>query len=380
MARPNPELNPTPSLDDDNNIPLTDQDAAAVISSENGEETFEVFGDIGHGFGKFICGSKKTVFATVIASVQPDEADFAALGKRKRFVIQLNNQYYAIDQDALENRRNLRRRLDQSGLGGELHRVVMVAGFTQVVPRNGNIRLITQIPISWFNQRDKLYDLADRYTGSYGGKPFWYTLKHKDIVVYPESFGTIICHSLNEQGALVHDFGKQKIVVVDCGTQTTNVGVFEGLRFVGPQSFTIQAGMSDVWEYLQSAINRQYNRKPALDDIDKALRENDGKFMLGAQTINLNDSEYAPTAIQQVANTVVTEIQNNLEGGTLGNFILGGGGGWPRMRPYLAEAFGAQLLDSQDFPAARKVDPWMYNVTGLRRFERFKASRNDAKK
>lgn len=338
--------------------------------------TYDVFADIGHGYGKFICEKNQSTFATVIASVQPDEADFSSTGRRKRFVIELGDQYYAIDQDALENRRNLRRRLDQSGLGGELHRVVMVAGFTQVVPGNGNIRMVTQIPISWFNQKDKLFDLADRYTGSYAGKPFWYTLAHKDITVYPESFGTIICHCFNDQGEMVYDFGKHKVIVVDCGTQTTNIGVFEGLRFVGPQSFTIQAGMSDVWEYLQSAINRNYNRKPTLDDIDLALRDNGGKFMLGAQTIDLNEPEYAPTAISQVAHTIVAEIQNNLEGGTLANFIIGGGGAWPHVQPFIQEAFGDQLLDTNNFPAARKVDPWLRNVVGLKRFELFKAGRN----
>jgi len=98
-------------------------------------------------------------------------------------------------------------------------------------------------------------------------------------------------------------------VVVDCGTQTTNVGVFEGLRFVGPQSFTVQAGMSDVWEYIQGAINRDFGRKPALDDIDRALRDNAGKYMLGARTIDLNEPEYAPTAVQQMAQTIIAEIQ-----------------------------------------------------------------------
>ncbi|MCC7451976.1 MAG: ParM/StbA family protein [Anaerolineae bacterium] len=338
--------------------------------------TYDVYADIGHGYGKFLCGNRQAVFATVIASVQPDEADFASTVKRKRFVIELGDQYYAIDQDALENRRNLRRRLDQSGLGGELHRVVMVAGFTQVVPDNGNIRLITQIPISWYNQKDKLYNLADRHAGSYGGKPFWYVLRHKDITVYPESFGTIICHCFNAQGEPVYDFGKNKVIVVDCGTQTTNVGVFEGLRFIAPQSFTIQAGMSDVWEYIQASINRDYGRKPALDDIDRAIRDENGQFRLGANTIDLNESEYLPTAVQQVAHTIITEIQNNLEGGTLGNYILGSGGGWWHVQSYIQKYFGDQLLDSNDFPAARKVEPWMRNVTGLKRFELFKAARN----
>jgi uncharacterized protein YeeX (DUF496 family) len=358
------------------NAPLPEPADSVEPSAQSESGTFEVFADIGHGYGKFLCGSRQAVFANVIASVQPDEAEFNSTGKRKRFVIELNGQYYAIDQDALENRRNLRRRLDQSGLGGELHRVVMVAGFTQVVPDNGNIRMVTQIPISWYNQRDKLYDLADRHTGSYAGRPFWYTLRHKDIVIYPESFGTIICHVIDGKGHLVHDFGKQKIIVIDCGTQTTNIGVFEGLRFVAPQSFTIQAGMADVWEYVQSAINRDHGRKPTLDDIDRAIRDNDGKYMLGAKTIDLNETEYMPTAIEQVAQTIISEIQNNLEGGTLGNCILGSGGGWQHVQPYIQSRFGDQLLDSQSFPAARKVEPWMRNVVGLKRFELFKAQRN----
>lgn len=348
-------------------------------TSPDNAPTYDVYADIGHGYGKFLCENRQATFATVIASVQPDEATFASMGKRKRFVIELQGQHYAIDQDALENRRNLRRRLDQAGLGGELHRVVMVAGFTQVVPNNGHIHLITQIPISWYNQREKLYQLADRYSGSYGGKPFWYILKHKDIIVYPESFGTIICHCFDNKGQLVHDFGKQKIIVVDCGTQTTNVGVFEGLRFVGPQSFTVQAGMSDVWEYLQSAINRDHGRKPPLDDIDVAIRDHNGIFMLGAKQIDLNEPEYLPTAVRQIATTIISEIQNNLEGGTLGNYILGSGGGWQYVRPHMEDHFGEQLLDSNNFAAARKVEPWLRNVVGLKRFELFKAGQHGSK-
>ncbi len=98
--------------------------------------------------------------------------------------------------------------------------------------------------------------------------------------------------------------------------------------------------------------------------------------MLGARTIDLNEPEYAPSAIAQMAQTIIAEIQNNLEGGTLVNFILGSGGGWLYVQPYIQERFGEQVLDTNDFPAARKIEPWMRNVIGLRRFELFKAAAN----
>jgi hypothetical protein len=101
--------------------------------------------------------------------------------------------------------------------------------------------------------------------------------------------------------------------------------------------------------------------------------------MLGATEIDLNEQENLPTAIQQVAQTIASEIQNNLEGGTLGNYILGSGGGWQYIRPYIEEHFGDQLLDSNDFPAARKVEPWMRNVVGLKRYELLKVQNGRSK-
>src|SRR5713226_901986 len=84
---------------------------------------FTVKADFGHGYAKAICGERKTIFSTAISGVRADEA-----------------------------------------------------AFTQVVPIDGYIRLITQIPISWFSQRDQMYKLAGSYPVTSNGRTSTYVL------------------------------------------------------------------------------------------------------------------------------------------------------------------------------------------------------------
>src|SRR5258708_23481538 len=204
-----------------------------------------------------MCGDRKTICSTDMSGVGVDEATFTTVcsATNRQFVIEVDGQQYAIGDDALEKRRNVARRLDQTGMGGDLHRIIMLAAFTQVVPIDGYIRLITQIPISWFSQRDQMYKLAGSYHVTYNGRTSTYVLDRKNIVLKPEGYGALCAYCFDADGNLVEDFKDQRVVVLDCGTKTTNVAMFRGMKFVADQSFSIAAGISDMWKHCQGIIN-----------------------------------------------------------------------------------------------------------------------------
>ena len=365
-----------PSVDE-MNIP---NDENEVV--HNGEPV-EVIDDIGHGANKIICGSKSFSIPSAVANVKLNQAEFDALpkAKEKRLAIEWNGQHLAVGTYAVQQRTNIRRRLDQAGLGGDTHKAVMLGGLVLVAPREAYIRLITQIPISWSSVANKVYGLAGSYRGMYGTKPFYYVLDKQNIQIYPESMGVLLAHCFNDKGEQVYSFGKKKVVVLDCGTHTVNVGVFDGLKINPRLSFTIpNVGMSSVWKHCVAIIHRDYKREPSLDDIETALRDENGIFYFGSDQIDLKEDRYAPQGFRDVASKLVAEIQNNLEGGSLFNVMLGGGGLWPHISEDIEAAFPSHLKSGdayfEEYPAAATVEYWMLNAVGLKRYEQNKVLRS----
>jgi hypothetical protein len=366
-------------------MPKRNPEPAVEIDAEELDTSMpvEIINDIGHGANKILCGSKSFSIPSAVANVKLNQAEFdsAPRAREKRLAIEWNGQHLAIGSYAIEQRINVRRRLDQSGLGGDTHKAVMLGGFVLAAPLNAYIRLITQIPISWSSVANKVYDLAGAYRGMYGAKPFYYVLDKQNIQIYPESMGVLLAHCFNDAGEQVSSFGKKRVVVLDCGTHTVNVGVFDGLKLNPRLSFTIpNVGMSSVWKHCVAVIHRDYKREPALDDVETALRDNSGIFNFGSNTIDLKEQKYAPAGFYDVAGKIVSELQNNLEGGSLINIMIGGGGLWPYISEYLEEAFPAHLKAGTDYeheyPTIVGIEPWMLNAVGLRRFEKNKALRN----
>jgi hypothetical protein len=346
-------------------------------------ETVQIISDIGHGANKIICGTKHYSIPSAVANVKLNQAEFDALPKsrEKRIAIEWNGQHLAIGEYAIQQRINIRRRLDQSELGGEVHQAVMLGGLVLAAPREAHIRLITQIPIGWSSVANKVYGLAGSYCGMYGNRSFYYVLEKENIQIYPESMGVLLAHSFNDKGEQVLSFGKKKVVVLDCGTHTVNVGVYDSFRLNPRLSFTIpNVGMSSVWKHCVTLIHRDYKREPSIDDVESALRDDQGIFYFGSDTINLNDPKYAPQGYRNVAQKIVTEIRNNLEGGGLFNVVIGGGGLWPHITEYIEEAFPTYMKSGaayfEDYPAATHINPWMLNAVGLMRYEKNKALRN----
>ena len=348
----------------------------------DGAQEICVIWDGGAGDNKIICGKKRISIPSAVAPVKMNTNDFNEAPKKKenRIVVKFNDNTYAIGQHAVDQRTGIRRRLDQEELGRETHKLILLGGLVIVAPLRAYVNLITNIPISYWGYRDRMYGLAGGYTGEYGTKRFYYFIDQQNIDINPESRGVIIAHCFDATGRQVHSFNGETVAVVDAGTHTVNVGVYKGLKFDYDSSFTItNVGKVSVWRHCQQLIGHEYGREPLLEDIEEALRSNKGILKFGADSIDLNIKKYAPQGYEIVAHKITTEINNHLEGGKRFSRLIGGGGTYPDIMDHIAEVFPKHILLPDQFPALSNLDPWEYNAAGLERRMLNQAARANGK-
>jgi Actin like proteins N terminal domain len=356
-----------------------EHDASDWPPELDGAPEITVIWDGGAGDNKISSAGKRYTIPSAVASVKVNQNEFDEAPKRKenKLVIKWNDRAYAIGQYAIEQRKNIMRRLDQEGLGGETHQAILLGGLVLVAPLRAYIHLVTNIPISFWSYRERMYGLAGVYQGYYGNRRFYYYIDRANIELNPESRGTMIAHCFSSTGDQVFSFENRTVACIDSGTHTVNVGVYNGLKYDPNKSFTIpNTGMVSVWKHCQSIIAHEYGREPSLDDIEAAMRHNAGVFNFGADSIDLNLPQYAPQGYQEVASKIISEIQNELEGGRQFAAMVGGGGLYPHIVDYLADAFPKHILRPEKFDALQDLNPWEYNVAGLERRLLNKAARN----
>lgn len=298
---------------------------------------------LGNGFTKAYAGDKPVVFPSVVATEQAG-IDFSGFKGRSDFVIEFEDKHLAIGETAWKLGRMRMTQMDRSRVGTEFYRQLFAAALTMTIKESGPVNVVLTLPIGWYAKRDEVRSkMKGVYTVKRDKKTYTYEISARDIRIIPEGFGVLAGQMLDNDGCIVRrEVASATVGIVEIGTGTTDLSLFQSLELVPVKSRGVDIGLKDVWEAIQAEINEDYGRELELHKIDAAIWS--GAFRDSGVEINVKP--YVKKHMPSLANAIAAEINNRWDGGRLADAIYFAGGGAPQCYPLIRFRHGLLVQDS----------------------------------
>ncbi len=297
---------------------------------------------IGNGFVKVWTENKQTIFPSVLATEQAG-IDFSGFKSGNDFVIEFDGKHLAVGKTAWKLGRMRITPMDRSRIGSKFYRQLFAAALSEATKESGPLNVVLTLPVAWYAKRDQVRNhLKGEYMIKRNKRVCTYELSSKNITIVPEGFGVLASQLLDEEGCITHrELAAATVGIVEIGTGTTDLSLFQSLELVPVKSRGIEIGLRDVWESVQAEINEDYGRELELHQIDDAIWS--GAFKDSGEIINVKP--YTKKHMPNLANAVMTEINNLWGGGRIADGIYFAGGGGPQCYPYFEYRHG-KLVDN----------------------------------
>lgn len=205
-----------------------------------------------------------------------------------------------------------------------------------------DVNLVCGVPIFDFNSQKNTVESFLK--GSYEvqiGNGLKKNININNVKVFPEGAGAYFSLILNNEGKAVEsELSKVKVGIIDIGYKTTNVVVFENLKYVDRLSTSFNLGV-------HQAFNMIYKRLSRYDDITMDQAE------------NITEGE----EFRQLADRIKNEV-NKFWGNTSFKIYLCGGGAY-LLRKYFEEF---DVIKGSEFANANgyfKISQMIYNPEKL---------------
>lgn len=289
-----------------------------AFTIEKGDNMDTVGLDIGYGYSKVRAQNIKEIFASVVGT--PEIGRFG-IGDFKDRILTVNGMRCIVGDLAVEQSRFLTRREDRSWIQTNeymalVHNAFLLSG---AMP----FRLITGLPIAYYDDKDRLADLLrGSHTVNNGTEHIAYA---KDVRVIPQPFGSLFAYSFNADGS-VRDATMltERVGVIDVGSKTTNLLTASRGRDVYGSTDSITLGGWDIVRAVRSGLETLC---PGADwrDHEIARAVQVGRIEYDGGTVSLIDlisGVVAPFAEQVKASA--TQLWNG--GKTLTAILITGGG------------------------------------------------------
>lgn len=317
--------------------------------------------DIGNGFTKALSATRSVSFASVAATEQ-GPIQFDGFNSADDLVIEFEGTRYAIGETAWKLGRMRITQMDRSRVGSDFYKVLFAAALAQVAPQSSAPHVVFSLPVSWYSDRETVKaKMAGQYKVCYGGSAFTYEIDADHIRIVPEGFGTVAQLVLNDKGEITNrQLADGRIGVVDVGTKTTDLILFDELEIIPTKSDGLETALDDVWLMMGEDISRNYGRSLEPHEVDRAMHEE--SFKHRGKLVDISKAtERACTAL---ARAISGKIASLWSGGDEVDNIMLSGGGSPFVAPYL------------DFEHKFLVDDgYMANCRGAYRYATFRSSR-----
>ncbi len=296
---------------------------------------------IGNGFVKTFAGDRPIIFPSVIATEQAG-IDFSGFKSSADFVIEFDKKRLAIGDTAWKLGRMRMTQMDRSRVGSEFYCQLFAAALVSTIKESGPVNVVLTLPIGWYAKRDEVRDkMKGEYTIKRDKKTFTYEISARNIRIIPEGFGVLAAQMLDDQGCITRrEIGSATVGIVEIGTGTTDLSLFQSLELVPVKSRGVDIGLKDVWEAIQADINEDHGRELELHKIDEAIWT--GAFKDSGEIVNVKP--YVKKHMPSLANAIAAEINNRWDGGRIADGIYFAGGGAPQCYPYLSYRHG-KLVD-----------------------------------
>jgi hypothetical protein len=233
-----------------------------------------------------------------------------------------------------------------------------LARHASAVDLDEGLHVVTAVPSDHYKMesvtRDIEKQLRDVHALTVNGSSLLLPVKKVGVILQPVA--TVISVAFNPDGSLRNGaVAKNRKIVIDIGWGTTDIAVMRGLALI--KYFTVNTSMIDVYRY----INTQLRKRPrftdksfTLFDIEEQLRGESSIFSWGGVSVDCSDNKAA--AMQQVAEEIISKIQNEVNLSDT-DLVLFGGGGIEALAPHMKKHV-------EGVNAQRVTDPQIANAVG----------------
>lgn len=282
---------------------------------------------VGNGWTDTAFWRGKSLCLDGFPSVLADDASvitFDGLNSGSDMILEMDGRRIAIGESAFKMSTMPQALMGRSRVNTDFFRALFVAALCVSTPRSGEVSVILSLPLMWYEQRESVKrDLERSFDVCWNGERRVYDVTKIRIV--PEGFGALCASVLDRQGNVVADesLTEYMVGVVEIGTDTTDMPLFDALELISARSTTVRAGLRDVWEYVQSQIGKLYHRDFALHEVDSVIQA--GGFYQGDEWVDV--TVIAESAFRNLARKLRAEISNIWsDGKAVRQMILAGGG------------------------------------------------------
>ena len=288
-----------------------------------------VSGDVGNGFTKFISSTNQFTFPSVIATEQ-GAIDFEGFSPNHDFVIEFDSegngsQRFAIGETAWKLGRMRVTAMDRSRIGTPFYKTLFAGGLAAVVQQPATLSVVLSLPVEWYSEREKVKDMmAGEYVVGFAGRTLSYQVPRDLMRVIPEGFGTVCTMVLDKSGQISNrSLADSRVGVVDVGTKTTDLMLFDALEIYPAMSGGINTALADAWKVVGEEISKNVGRNLEPHEVDDALHL--GYFKHRGRRVDIK--EWKTKALRALAAAVDGEIKSLWQGGDyVDNIIVTGGG------------------------------------------------------
>jgi plasmid segregation protein ParM len=318
--------------------------------------------DIGYGFNKLIAciiGQSTRRNATLPSLIGPSigikyHADLIGNGKPVTITTDGQSWFYG-EAARLQSPFTISPRARDRD--PETMRILMLAALHQAGITDGDIKMVTGLPVEWYSDRQALEQtLFGPHLFTIDDQP--HKIQVLDVLVVPQPFGSYVKMVTDRSGDLTdpHGLARQKVAVVDIGMHTTDFTLFDAMRYREPLSGSIPTAMARYYDLIQRGVERETGFRISLEEAEHAasthkIHNRGEKQRIGDLVIE---------AWESVAKKIVGKAQTlwDEEERTIAAVLVTGGG---------AEQFHSAVEDV--FPQARLLDePQMSNAEGFYRY------------
>ena len=279
-------------------------------------------------------------------------------------VITSNGATYTVGQTAIDEAWVTNR--DKSGYKypeTDIWYTLAMAGITEVTnAASVNVDLITALPIDYTGKEIVKGSMKGaHYVTRLGRTP--QTIKIDNVWVAEQgvaaAFSGVFSHSGKPTNPL-----KGQSVVIDIGSHTTNLAMFQGMKPTMSKSRTIDFGVWDIVEKVRRWIDAHYPElRPEAHEVAEIIKAQEFSYYGNAVKLNgFLDEALAPVA-QKIYSATQDLKWKNLP--KANNVLVSGGGAhmlYPRIRAYFTHA---KMISR----------PEMANVDGLYKLGLYKQTR-----
>jgi len=274
--------------------------------------------DPGNGYTKACSSTGTVIFPSIVG--QAVDASFQGLGEMDGIVIQDNGRTYFVGDLARKQSRFKAAVLDRSRLGSDFYRILFRAAIGQVVLQNSRLRVVTQLPVNWYSDRDELDALLGQHEVILNGRRRVYEVEQ--ILKVPDGFGALCSMLLNAQSRVKdHNLEAGRVGVIDLGSRTTSFTMYDGMVFIPTASGSVDTGLVKLWQAVQADLSAEFREEFSLHEVDQALRA--GEIRIGGEAYPVGGTVHAQAMAEELRSFGQTLWGRGLR---LDRILLSGGG------------------------------------------------------